>query len=79
MSDAKQPWEKYRQKEPTQTAEVTIACHADKRMFLQEFTDMPKPMQKIFGGKDGISLPCEGSGTIGVWCDRCVFGEIPTS
>lgn len=72
----KQAWEKFRQKEPTQTAEVVIACHADKRMFLPEFTDMPKPMQKIFQGPGSISLPCQGSGAIGVWCNDCVFGEI---
>jgi hypothetical protein len=45
-------------------------------MFLPEFTDMPKPMQKIFQGEGSISLPCQGSGAIGVWCNECVFGEI---
>ena len=42
----KPAWEEFKQKEPTQTVEILIACYADKRMFSPEFTDMPKPMQK---------------------------------
>ncbi len=72
----KEPWEKFRKKEPTQTTEIFVACHADERMFAAEFDDMPKPMQQIFQGKNKISLPCEGSGSMGVWCNECRFGEI---
>jgi hypothetical protein len=72
----KQAWEKFRQKEPTQIAEVVIKCFADKRMFLPNFEDMPKEMQNIFLRQGSISLPCQGSGAIGVWCNECVFGEI---
>lgn len=70
---AKEAWEKFRTKEPREERGFSAACYADKRMFVKEFTDMPKPMQEIF---NVISLPCEGGGVPGWWCEQCVFGEI---
>ena len=72
----KQAWEKYREKEPTNTAEIVVECYADKRLFLPDFNDMPEPMQELFWGKDKISLPCEGSGVLTCECRNCVFGEV---
>lgn len=69
-------WERFRQSEPTQTADVEILCYADRRMFLPEFTDMPESMQQIFQGEDRISLPCQRSGFMGLDCELCVFGEV---
>ena len=73
---SRQDWVKFKQKEPTSSSTIQVDCYADKRMFLPDFNDMPKDMQNIFKGSGSISIPCEGSGYAGIWCEKCVFGKV---
>ena len=54
--------------------EAIIKCHADRRMFVRNFEDMPQHIQDAFNGE--LTIPCEGGGVLGTWCEQCVFGEI---
>ena len=65
-------YSKFRIKTPTEMT-ITFQCFADPRMFVREFSQMPKDMQDAFN--QGLSIPCEGGGTIGPWCTLCEFGE----
>lgn len=65
---------KWKTEHPRETIEIYIHCFADPRMFGREFRDLPKEMQDDFAG--GLSIPCEGGGVLGTWCERCEFGEV---
>ena len=75
MAKKKEPWRKYLLPIAREEREINYQCFADPRMFLPEFTDLPKPMQDLFKGEDKIDLPCQGGGNPGPWCEECVFGE----
>ena len=67
--------EKFKTQVSRRTTEYQYRCYADERMFCSEFDDMPEDIQAIFGGENGVSLPCDAGGHPGPWCDKCVFGE----
>jgi hypothetical protein len=71
----REPWRRYKTKEPREELAIVYMCFADKRMFKPEFADMPKGMQELFRGDERIDLPCQGGGAVGPWCVECVFGE----
>lgn len=59
--------------EPRDDADFRIECHADPELFL-DWDDLSKEAKKEFE-KNG-TIPCEGGGVIGLFCDGCRFYKI---
>ena len=59
--------------EPRRETDTRVECHAMPELFLP-WDEMSKAAQNEFT-KNG-SIPCEGGGVPGIWCDGCRFGVV---
>ena len=63
----------FRQKFPREESDVRCQCFAKSDLFL-DWDDMSLAAKNEFARNGPI--PCEGSGTPGIWCDGCRFGKV---
>jgi hypothetical protein len=66
-------YDQFRTEEPRAEETLVAKCYALPEMFVPKFGDMPQEMQDAF--KADLSIPCEGSGMVGMWCSECVFSS----
>ena len=64
---------RFHQKSPRLEMQIIVECHAKPALFFP-WDKMTKAAKAEFE-KNG-SIPCEGGGRPGIWCDGCRFGHL---
>jgi hypothetical protein len=73
MADSQQDLiEQLRQDSPRDTVDLSCRCYAPDAA-IGEWDNIPENIRPIF---DTESLPCDGEGNTGPWCEECIWGEV---
>ena len=55
------------------TRTLYISCKAPLELFTLPWDELTPAQQALF---DESKIPCQESGSLWAWCDRCPFGEV---
>lgn len=55
------------------TLEVTIECYAPEELFESDWEDLSESAKEYY---EHHHLPCEGTGSMNLYCEDCPFSDV---